>query len=246
MNFIDPKKYTRREFLQRSGSLALAGVAAPFALNLAAMGEAAAFTATDYKALVCVFLYGGCDYAHTVVNYDATSHAKYARIRGVENASSGLVIPRADLAATLLRPTTPLADGRQYALNPSMSGLTSLFNRGKAAVQLNVGPLTVPLTRTQYQSNNRSLYPLPPKLFSHNDQQSVWQSSAAEGATEGWGGRIGDLAMGNNGSSVFSCISVTGNSVLHRRRHSYQRTKKRLLQFDNARLVQHDDSAVQQ
>ncbi len=213
MNFIDPKKYTRREFLQRSGSLALAGVAAPFALNLAAMGEAAAFTATDYKALVCVFLYGGCDYAHTVVNYDATSHAKYARIRGVENASSGLVIPRADLAATLLKPTTPLADGRQYALNPSMSGLTSLFNRGKAAVQLNVGPLTVPLTRTQYQSNNRSLYPLPPKLFSHNDQQSVWQSSAAEGATEGWGGRIGDLAMGNNGSSVFSCISVTGNSV---------------------------------
>ena len=78
MNIIDPKKHTRRMFLQRGSSLALAGAAAPFALNLAAMGEAAAFNANDYKALVCVFLFGGSDYAHTVVNYDEVSHAKYA------------------------------------------------------------------------------------------------------------------------------------------------------------------------
>ena len=67
MNFINFDKHTRRAFLRRTGQLALAGTAAPFALNLAAIGEAAAFNATDYKALVCVVLLGGNDYGNTVV-----------------------------------------------------------------------------------------------------------------------------------------------------------------------------------
>ncbi|MDP3836254.1 MAG: Tat pathway signal protein, partial [Hydrogenophaga sp.] len=70
MHFIQPAKPTRRAFLRRAGQLAFTGAALPTALNLAAMGEAAAFTATDYKALVCVFLPGGNDYANTVINYD--------------------------------------------------------------------------------------------------------------------------------------------------------------------------------
>ena len=80
-------------------------------------------------------------------------------------------------------------------------------------MQLNVGPLVVPLTRAQYNSADRATYPVPPKLFSHNDQQSVWQSSSPEGSTVGWGGNIGDLALSSNGNSLFTCISVTGNAV---------------------------------
>ncbi|MGF6528833.1 uncharacterized protein (DUF1501 family) [Variovorax sp. PvP013] len=198
---------SRRAFLRRSGQLALTGTALPFALNLAAMGEAAAADAGDFKALVCVFLYGGNDQANTVVNYDEASHALYARIRG------SIALPRAALAATELVPTTPLPDGLRYALHPAMTGLAGLFDHGRAAVQFNVGPLVVPLTRAQYASADRTRYPLPPKLFSHNDQQSVWQSSSPEGATTGWGGRIGDLALGGNGNSLFTCISATGNAV---------------------------------
>src|SRR2546427_9427079 len=82
MNFIDPARHTRRAFLRRSTQLAAAGTALPFALNLAALGEAAAFEANDYKALVCVFLYGGCDYANTVVPYDSTRYGQYSAIRG--------------------------------------------------------------------------------------------------------------------------------------------------------------------
>jgi uncharacterized protein (DUF1501 family) len=205
MHFIQPELHTRRAFLRRSGQLALTGVALPTALNLAAMGEAAAFTATDYKALVCVFLFGGNDYANTVVNYDPTSHGQYSTVRG------SIALPRADLGATVLNPTTPLPDGRQYALHPSMTGLAGLFNTGAAAVQLNVGPLVAPITRQQY---NARTVPLPPKLFSHNDQQSVWQTSAPEGATTGWGGHIGDLAKPFNGSNnVLTCVSVSGNTV---------------------------------
>ena len=206
MHLIDPAKHTRRAFLRRAGQLAFTGAVLPTALNLAAIGEAAAFDATDYKALVCVFLFGGNDYANTVINYDSTSHGQYAAIRG------GIAIARNDLAATVLNPSVALPDGKQYALHPSMTGLAGLFNGGAAAVQLNVGPLVVPLTRQQYNLNS-SNFPRPPKLFSHNDQQSVWMTSAAEGTTTGWGGHIGDLARSSNTNNVLTCISVAGNTV---------------------------------
>ena len=215
MHLLQPQLHSRRAFLRRSGQLALTGTALPFALNLAAIGEAAAFEATDYKALVCVFFYGGNDYANTVVTYDDPSYNAYSTIRGGKagQTAGGIALAKSDLAATLLAPSTPLADGRQYALHPSMTGLSSLFNSGQAAVQLNVGPLVVPLTKTQYNSADRQAYPLPPKLFSHNDQQSIWQSSSPEGSTVGWGGNIGDLALSSNSNSLFTCINVTGNAV---------------------------------
>lgn len=205
---------SRRDLLRHAGRSALTGLAAPWLLNLAAAGQAAAFSSTDYKALVCVFLFGGNDYANTVVTFDDASHAKYAAIRGGTGSPSGLVLDKAALAATVLRPKTPLPGGREYALNPALKGLADLFNSGRAAVQLNVGPLIVPLTRAQYASSDRARYPIPPKLFSHNDQQSVWQSSSPDGATIGWGGRMGDLALAGNADNLFTCISLTGNNVL--------------------------------
>lgn len=216
MYFIQPERQTRRAFLRRSAQLAMTGAALPLALNLAAMSEAAAFDATDYKALVCLFLYGGNDYANTVVTYDDPSYNAYSTIRGggAGQTAGGIALAKADLAATLLSPTTALADGRQYALNPAMTGLAGLFNAGHAAVQLNVGPLTVPLTRAQFSGVDRKTYPLPPKLFSHNDQQSIWQSSSPEGSRVGWGGNLGDLALSSNSpQSLFTCISMTGNAV---------------------------------
>ncbi len=210
MHLIDPARHTRRAFLRRSGQLAMAGTALPFALNLAAMGEAAAQAAPsdDYKALVCVFLFGGNDYANTLVNFDNDSYSKYSTIRG------GIALPYAGLAATELKPTVALPNGRKYALNPAMGGLATLFDQGKMAVQLNVGPLVKPLTRAQFNSTNRRDFPIPPKLFSHNDQQSIWQSSSPEGSTIGWGGNLGDLMLGGQrAASLFTCISVAGNAV---------------------------------
>ena len=219
MHLLQPHLHSRRAFLKRSGQLALTGTALPLALNLAAMGEAAAFDATDYKALVCVFMYGGNDYANTVVTYDNPSYNLYSTVRGggAGQTAGGIALARADLAATLLNPAVVpvdvLGQARQYALHPSMTGLAGLFNAGRAAVQLNVGPLVVPMTRAQYNSSNRVLNPVPPQLFSHNDQQSVWQSSSPEGSTIGWGGNIGDLALAGNSNTTFTCMSVAGNAV---------------------------------
>lgn len=197
---------TRREFLKTTSALSLAGTATPFALNLASIGAAAAQTATDYKALVCLFLFGGNDHYNTVIPFDQASYDLYATPRATPPD------PIARDRATLLEiaPTTSPGDERRFALPPELANLKAQFDQGKVAVVGNVGPLIVPTSKVQYQ--NASV-PLPPKLFSHNDQQSVWQALGPEGAITGWGGRIGDLLLSQNTNSVFTCISATGNAV---------------------------------
>lgn len=195
---------SRRAFLKRSSMLAMAGTAAPWALSLAAMSEAAGATATDYKALVCVFLYGGNDYGNTLIPYDATRYAAYQRMRPT------LAYTQAQLAGTVLAPGVALADGMQYALAPELAPLKPIFDSGRLGVMLNVGTLVQPTTKAQYTAGS---VPLPPRLFSHNDQQSVWQASSPEGATSGWGGRMGDLFESGNGNAVFTCVNVSGNAV---------------------------------
>ena len=199
-----PSNASRRAFLQRASALSLAGVATPWALNLAAMAEAAAATASDYKALVCVFLYGGNDYANTLIPYDNPRYTLYQGMRPT------LAYARAALAATALTPKVALPGAIQYALAPELATLLPLFNAGRLGVMLNVGTLVQPTTKAQY---NAKSVPLPPKLFSHNDQQSVWQSSSPEGATSGWGGRMGDLFEAGNGNAAFTCVNVSGNAV---------------------------------
>ncbi len=212
--------WTRRLVLERGLQLGAMGVAAPLAINLAAISDVAAFNTTDYRALVCVFLYGGNDHANTVVPYDPTNYARYHQIRagGPGEQQAGIALARADLAATALTPNNAqvLTDNLQYALAPQLRGLKALWDAGRLAVQLNVGPLIQPTTLAQYQSTNRVANPLPPKLFSHNDQQSVWQSNSTEGATVGWGGKLGDIALANssnNPNSLLTCISASGNAV---------------------------------
>lgn len=199
---------SRRAFIQRASALSIAGAAAPWALNLAAMAEAAAANAQDYKALVCVFLYGGNDYANTLVPYDSTSYNAYSQLRPT------LAYARDKLSATLLTPkTVPLDRNGQphhYALAPELASLLPYFDNANLATVLNLGTLIEPTTKQQY--TNKSVA-LPPKLFSHNDQQSFWQSSASEGATSGWGGRIGDLFEAGNGNATFTCVNVSGNAV---------------------------------
>ena len=195
---------SRRAFVRRAGMLSLAGAAAPWALNMAAIGEAAATTAADYKALVCVFLYGGNDYGNTLIPYDAARYATYQGMRPT------LAYARAALAPTVLTPSVALPGALQYALAPELAPLLPIFNAGRLGALLNVGPLVQPTSKAQYLAKS---VPLPPKLFSHNDQQSVWQSSSPEGAASGWGGRMGDLFEAGNGNATFTCVNVSGNAV---------------------------------
>jgi uncharacterized protein (DUF1501 family) len=196
---------SKREFLRMASKLSVAGAAAPFALNLAGIGAAAAQTANDYKALVCVFLYGANDHNNTIVTYDTASFNAYT------SARSSISLARADLLP--LTPSVALTGnnaGREFALSKELAPLKTLWDQNKLAILANVGPLIAPTTKAQF--TNLSV-PLPPKLFSHNDQQSVWQASSPEGARRGWGGRIGDLFASMNTNPVFTCNSLAGSAI---------------------------------
>lgn len=191
---------SRRQFLRQATALAGLGAAAPMALNLLAATSAAAQVApSDYRALVCVFLYGGNDCHNTVLPLDSVNHDTFKRIRGAD------YIPDvATLEATELKPVVPWPDDRRMALHPSMSRMADLFGAGQVSLAMNIGTLRADTTKPNHE---------PPKLFSHNDQQAFWQSSLTEGATSGWGGRMADLLVGSNTNSVFTAISAAGNAV---------------------------------
>ena len=218
---------SRRAFLRQAAALAATtGTGAlPFAMNLAAMGAAAA-SAGDYKALVCVFLHGGNDSANMVLPTDAASWQAYTTVRGTGASPIALMAPgtpaQAGAAAgspAALGGVLPLQPGfnvspenasRSFALHPVLGGTQSLFAQGRLAVLANVGPLVVPVTRAQIRAKAR---PLPAKLGSHNDQQSTWQALAPEGAAAGWGGRLADMLASSNANASFTSISVSGNAV---------------------------------
>ena len=207
---------SRRAFLRRSSQLACMGAASGYAMGLAGLSDAAAFeTEGGYKALVCVFLLGGNDHANTLIPFDAPNYARYNTIRGGLPDQGGIALSQSSLASQVLIPRDDqvLTDDMQLALAPTMPRLKARFDQGVMAPLLNVGPLIVPLTRQQFESGNNSSFPRPAKLFSHNDQQSTWQSGEPEGSVSGWGGRLADLAQERNTNSMFTAINAAGNAV---------------------------------
>jgi len=221
MNAFDA---SRRLFLRQAGAMSslLGAAAAPAALNLAAAASASAQSAGDYKALVCLFLYGGNDALNMVLPTDSASWANYVATRNQAPDSIALLAPGTPAAAAAsagspqrlggVLPITPRnAQGRAFALHPSMARLQGLFNDDRRlAIVPNIGPLLRPVDKASYYAATASL---PPNLFSHNDQQNTWQALAPEGVTRGWGGRMGDMLAAQNGTPVFTAVSAAGNAV---------------------------------
>jgi uncharacterized protein (DUF1501 family) len=191
----------RRRFLVNS-ALGVAGVSlahVPGAVRAELIGSNAAFT--DYKALVCVFLFGGNDSFNMVVPRSLAEYNVYAASR--QNLA---------VARDTLLPIEPLtSDGAQYGLHPGMSGMRDLFETGRAAVIANVGPLIQPTTRDQYLNHS---VPVPPQLFSHNDQQDQWQTLRGRaGIKTGWAGRIADALAADTGAQQIALnISLNGTT----------------------------------
>ncbi|MFM2074070.1 MAG: hypothetical protein RJB34_375 [Pseudomonadota bacterium] len=198
---------TRRALLQKLSALALVPATAPLGVSLLGMANAAAETATDYKALVCIFLNGGNDHYNTVVAYDQDTYNSYFKYRSIsgkvnplDSRYSDLAILRDALKPTLLASTVGLPSGRQMALGPTMGGIKKIFDAGRAAILLNVGTLIEPTNRDTY---NRRTVRLPGAVFSHTQSQT-WQASG----NRGWGGRMADLVLLQNTTSKLTSISV--------------------------------------
>ena len=232
---------SRRHILKVSGALGMLGAAAPLGLQLNTMGSAAAQQATDYRALVCIFLFGGNDSHNTLLATDQDSWGRYWAARNTGSDPIALMPPgtapvaagqTSSLTGRVSQRTTPEFHGgvlpivprtanpipagtnaatRTFGLHPVLAPLMPIWEAGRLAAVANVGPLIVPTTKAQYQARSVRL---PSGLMSHNDQQSQWQAGASEGARRGWGGLMADTMLASNGTnSLFSAVSVAGNAV---------------------------------
>jgi uncharacterized protein (DUF1501 family) len=188
---------TRRHFLRRTASaMGLMGLERLGRMN------ALAQSGPSYKALVCVFLFGGNDGFNTVVPMDSAPYNAYKNIRG------GLGLPTT--SATLLPVTTTA--GALYGLNSGLQQVHPLWAQKKLAVIANMGLLVQPVSRAQYLANSVAL---PTNLFSHSDQTTQMQSGVpSSGAGTGWAGRLADAVQAMNGASTFPpSVSISGPAL---------------------------------
>src|SRR5216683_1295217 len=192
-----PLILSRRSFL-KVGCCSVATLGITAAMNRFGMMSALASASTDYRALVCVFLFGGNDSNNVIVPTDIPRLTQYQQLRGDLALAANTLLPIGD------------SHSNTYGLNAQLPEIQTLYSQKAAAIVLNVGSLVGPLTRTTYQNNTA---PAPSNLFSHNDQQTQWQTSVPNAtlAVSGWGGRVAE-ALGS-GSNFPAGLSVAGNSL---------------------------------
>jgi uncharacterized protein (DUF1501 family) len=194
---------SRRDFL-RLGCQTLSTIGAAAAFGQAGLMTARAQSAGDYKALVCIFLFGGNDANNLLVPDDTASYLNYQKIRQNLALSQGSLVAIHDTASNA-----------GYGLHPSFAPIAPLYNTSKRlALLANVGTLVQTVPRGSNGMPQLSAVPLPVNLYSHSDQQSEWQSAMPQGgATTGWSGRLADKVAGVSGSRVPPAITISGNTL---------------------------------
>jgi uncharacterized protein (DUF1501 family) len=191
-------RHTRRDLL-RLACCSAAGASLVSGLSKFGLVSALAQGTTDYKALVCIFMFGGNDSNNMLVPTDAR-YTQYLQARSV------LALPQSQLL--------PLQVNGQsiYGLHPNMPEMQGYFNSQKSlAIVANVGTLVQPTTQATY----RAFKNLPENLFSHSDQQDQWQSAQLAGTpVSGWAGKVADNVQTFNAAAQFPPIlSISGSPV---------------------------------
>ncbi|HXD31862.1 MAG TPA: DUF1501 domain-containing protein [Pyrinomonadaceae bacterium] len=216
---------SRRDFLKTT-ACGLTGAALVASLGkfslVDAMVQQQPEVASDYKALVCIFLNGGSDCNNMVIPYDDYNNPTGGSTNGYDNvrSASQLSIPKLALANTKITPSN--TSGVSYAFHPNLSpefgtvpgqakGIMDIWNAGKLAVLCNVGSLVRPITRANYIANIGRPY----QLFSHSDQVSQHMTCISNTAGQtGWAGRIADKTNSLNGPVALPMnISLAGTNL---------------------------------
>ena len=192
----------RRQFLARTSALTGAAMAGTF--GRLGVQSAHAQSATDYKALVCLFQFGGADSNNMIV--PDTDYAQYGLVR---TAASQVALTQAEI----LKFTAASQGGKSYGFHPSLALLKELYDQKKLAVVANAGTLLAPITLADYRAGKNR----PPNLFSHSDQQMLWQGLLpGDIVRSGWGGRLADkLVAKNAGQKIPTMVSVSGTQIFN-------------------------------
>ena len=229
---------SRRDFLRYGtcGAMGIGSIVNTLS-QLTLINSAAASTVggsdvvgNDYKALICVFLRGGCDMNNVLIPVAGNSQAAgYAQDRGAVAIPNGVAHPTYNPSGandTLAINGTP----EPFGLHPSLVNLQGIYEANEATFVTNVGTLAEPTAPNSYGSVT-----LPTQLFSHSDQVTEWMSSIADQPyRSGWCARVAELfndtwnpdgvtsmlvtAAGNNqfqnGSISVPQYSVTSNGAV--------------------------------
>ncbi len=193
---------SRRTFLGQASCAAVGTTALCSTVLDLGMFNVLAGNATDYRALVCLFLSGGADSFNMVVPSGTPEYDEYAQIR------RDLALPQ-----NILLPITPAtSDGKSYGLHPNLVELQTLFGQNDVAFLNNVGTLVEPITLQQYWDGSARR---PLGLFSHSDQIMHWQTSVPDSrSASGWAGRMADiLGALNTNQNISMNISLSGNNT---------------------------------
>ena len=198
---MDAKQLSRRKFLSGCTAMCLGSSSLLATLSRVQLAHAQVGPVSDYKALVCVFLFGGNDAFNMLIPADAGNYSIYA------NTRQNLKIPLENLNLITAASQSPT----NFGLNPQLGNLQSLYNTGKLALLSNVGALIEPVSKSAYQAKSVQL---PPQLFSHNDQQGFVQSLQSNSDRNGWAGRAAEtLADVNVNNRLSMNISLSGSNL---------------------------------
>lgn len=203
------EKISRRRFIAE-GACGTMGYGAMIntVAQLQMIQSAAADTAdptVPYRALVCLFLRGGCDMNNVLVPIGSNPQkATYLNDRGV------VAVTEDSIATAGTEINYPSSSNKEFGIHPSMPNLARIFNEQDAAFVTNVGTLAYPTTPANYDTIG-----LPRQLFSHSDQVSEWMSSISDQPySSGWGARVADLYHDtwNPDTQTSMLITAAGNS----------------------------------
>jgi uncharacterized protein (DUF1501 family) len=192
---------SRRGFLRTGAQASMLGALSSMGLLAARPAQAAV---SDYKAMVCIYLFGGNDGNNMIVPLDGVRYPRYTQVRGGLALSSGANTLLAPRSATLQ--ATANAVNQAFAFHYGMPEIDALYGQGNVACVLNMGSLRQPTSKADYVAGTA----LPPQLFSHPDQTLQNQSGSASVSGTGWGGRLVDL-LGTGGN--LDAISLGGGGL---------------------------------
>lgn len=198
----------RRDFVRRAGGCsALTSVSLmstllslrttkSLAAGIGSLGE------NDYRAMVCVFMFGGNDGFNMLVPNDTAGYANYKKIRSNMALSQDSLLPIEDQS------------GKEFGLHPSLRDIRDMYNDGNAAMIANVGALVQPTTLKNVEDKIK----IPLGLYSHSDLQQHWQTALPQerASLVGWAGRVADCLTdaSNSNESVSMSFGLNRSPVM--------------------------------
>ena len=161
-----------------------------------------------YKAVVVLFLNGGCDSYNLLIPHSNCKNGKNM-FEEYQQVRTDIALNKNDLLPIAVPNGTQVCD--TFGLHPRLSNIQQFYNDGDALFLANVGVMVEPVTKQELLNEAKRI---PESLFAHNIQQQSTQTlQPQDRSTVGVLGRAHD-ALWQSGYSAGSFSLSSGNYAL--------------------------------